>query len=86
MIEAGILAPGTKLPPERALAEEFSITRVTARQALTRMEAEGLIFREERRGTQVDVNGCTVASGDADIDVVRQHRFTREMSLEPIDD
>ena len=50
MIEAGTLAPGTKLPPERALAEEFSITRVTVRQALIRMEAEGLMFREERRG------------------------------------
>ena len=50
MIEAGTLAPGTKLPPERALAGEFSITRVTVRQALIRMEAEGLIFREERRG------------------------------------
>ncbi len=50
MIEAGTLAPGAKLAPERALAEEFSITRVTVRQALTQMEAEGLIFREERRG------------------------------------
>ena len=50
MIEAGTLAPGTKLPPERTLAAEFSITRVTVRQALIRMEAEGLIFREERRG------------------------------------
>ncbi|MEE8394048.1 MAG: UTRA domain-containing protein [Rhodospirillales bacterium] len=50
MIEAGTLAPGTRLPPERALAEEFSITRVTVRQALIRMEAEGLIFREQRRG------------------------------------
>ena len=50
MIEAGTLAPGTKLPPERALAGEFSITRVTVRQALIRMEAEGLIFREDRRG------------------------------------
>ncbi len=50
MIEAGTLASSTKLPPERALAEEFSITRVTVRQALIRMEAEGLIFREERRG------------------------------------
>ncbi len=50
MIEAGTLAPGAKLPPERALAEDFSITRVTVRQALARMEAEGLIFREERRG------------------------------------
>ncbi len=49
-IEVGTLTPGTKLQPERALAEEFSITRGTVRQALTRMEAEGLIFREERRG------------------------------------
>lgn len=50
MIEAGTLAAGAKLPPERTLAEDFSITRVTVRQALTRMEAEGLIFCEERRG------------------------------------
>jgi len=50
MIQAGDLPFGEKLPPERALAEEFSITRVTVRQALARMEAEGLIFREDRRG------------------------------------
>ena len=50
LIEAGSLAPGAKLPPERVLSEEFSITRVTVRQALSRMEAEGLVFREERRG------------------------------------
>lgn len=50
MIETGALSTGSQLPPERILAEEFSITRVTARQALMRLEAEGLIFREERRG------------------------------------
>ena len=50
MIEAQTLAPGSKLPPERTLAEEFEISRVTVRQALIRMEAEGLIFREDRRG------------------------------------
>ncbi len=50
MIKAGTLASGVRLPPERALADEFSITRVTVRQALIRMEAEGLIFREDRRG------------------------------------
>ena len=50
LIERGALAFGAKLPPERALADDFSITRVTVRQALMRLEAEGLIFREERRG------------------------------------
>ena len=53
LIEAGRLVPGAKLPTERVLAEEFSITRVTVRQALIRMEAEGLIFRENRRGWYV---------------------------------
>jgi DNA-binding GntR family transcriptional regulator len=50
MIEAGELAPGSRLPPERALAEKFSITRVTVRQTLIRMEADGLILCEDRRG------------------------------------
>jgi len=50
MIEVGTLAPGAKFPPERTLAEEFSITRMTVRQALMRMETEGLVFREDRRG------------------------------------
>ncbi len=50
LIEAGSMPAGSKFPPERTLSDEFSITRVTVRQALGRMEAEGLIFREERRG------------------------------------
>lgn len=50
LIEAGKWRAGDRLPPERAMAEEFSITRVTARHALLRIEAEGLIFREDRRG------------------------------------
>ncbi len=50
LIEKGSLLPGTKLPPERELRDQFQITRVTARQALTQLEAEGLIFRENRRG------------------------------------
>jgi DNA-binding GntR family transcriptional regulator len=50
MIETGALVAGSKFPPERALAEEFSITRMTLRHALMRMEVEGLIFRQDRRG------------------------------------
>ena len=45
-----LLQPGDKLPSERALSAQFSITRMTVRQALIRLEAEGLIFREQRRG------------------------------------
>jgi len=50
MIESGLLVSGSKLPTERTLSDKFSITRVTVRQALGRMEAEGLIYRVKRKG------------------------------------
>ncbi|MBU2898002.1 phosphonate utilization transcriptional regulator PhnR [Vibrio hepatarius] len=49
-IEAGMLSPRQKLPPERKLAESFNTTRVTLREALSLLEAEGRIYREDRRG------------------------------------
>jgi phosphonate utilization transcriptional regulator PhnR len=49
-IEAGMLAPKQKLPAERKLAESFDTTRVTLREALSLLEAEGKIYREDRRG------------------------------------
>ncbi|NGN99850.1 UTRA domain-containing protein [Grimontia sp. S25] len=49
-IQSGQLAAGTKLPSERKLAEAFKTTRVTLREALSLLEADGLIFREDRRG------------------------------------
>jgi len=50
LIEAGVLAPQSKLPPERAVGDAFGITRMTIRQALFQLEAEGLIYRQNRRG------------------------------------
>lgn len=49
-IEAGMLAARQKLPAERKLAESFDTTRVTLREALSLLEAEGRIYREDRRG------------------------------------
>ncbi len=49
-IESGLLPPGQKLPPERKLAESFDTTRVTLREALSLLENEGKIYREDRRG------------------------------------
>ncbi|ELP5729947.1 phosphonate utilization transcriptional regulator PhnR [Vibrio vulnificus] len=49
-IEEGMLAPRQKLPAERKLAESFDTTRVTLREALSLLEAEGRIYREDRRG------------------------------------
>ncbi|WP_162048045.1 phosphonate utilization transcriptional regulator PhnR [Vibrio taketomensis] len=49
-IEAGMLASRQKLPAERKLADSFGTTRVTLREALSLLEAEGRIYREDRRG------------------------------------
>ncbi|MEZ9233664.1 phosphonate utilization transcriptional regulator PhnR [Vibrio amylolyticus] len=49
-IASGMLAPRQKLPAERKLAESFDTTRVTLREALSLLEAEGRIYREDRRG------------------------------------
>lgn len=49
-IASGLLAPRQKLPSERQLAESFNTTRVTLREALSLLEAEGAIYREDRRG------------------------------------
>jgi GntR family transcriptional regulator len=44
-IASGELAPGDRLPPERALAEEHRVSRTTVRQALQSLEARGLLRR-----------------------------------------
>ncbi|MDO1583523.1 FadR/GntR family transcriptional regulator [Rhizobium oryzicola] len=43
LIEAGELKPGSRLPPERELAERFAVSRPTVREALIVLEVEGHI-------------------------------------------
>jgi GntR family transcriptional regulator len=45
------LGPGEALPPERALAESFSTSRTTIRQALRELTIEGRLVRMHGRGT-----------------------------------
>ncbi|GAA0712637.1 GntR family transcriptional regulator [Dactylosporangium roseum] len=52
-IESGIWSPGTTLPSERDLCEEFGLSRATTRMALARLERAGLVRRIPRRGTIV---------------------------------
>ncbi|MGB0508317.1 MAG: GntR family transcriptional regulator [Pikeienuella sp.] len=44
------LAEHASLPSERSLAEQFSVSRMTARRALEALEAEGLVYSQDRRG------------------------------------
>lgn len=44
------LAPGSRLPPERKLAETFGVNRVTVRSALTQLETANLVSVRQGSG------------------------------------
>lgn len=54
-IQDGRLAPGDRVPSERELSDQFGMSRMTARQALIELVREGLLYREQGRGTFVAV-------------------------------
>lgn len=47
------LAPGDQLPPEPALCEEYAVSRITVRRAVDDLIRDGLLVREQGRGTFV---------------------------------
>lgn len=49
----GTYAAGTNLPPERDLAVELGISRLTLRAALARLESEGLVRPKQGSGVRV---------------------------------
>ncbi|NLY90197.1 MAG: GntR family transcriptional regulator [Firmicutes bacterium] len=50
-MKRGAITPGNQLPSENMLADQFKISRHTVRKALSDLEIEGLIYREQGRGT-----------------------------------
>ncbi|HLN60177.1 MAG TPA: GntR family transcriptional regulator [Symbiobacteriaceae bacterium] len=52
-IETGQLKPGDQVPSERELTTHFSVSRMTARQALTELENQGYLYRLQGKGTFV---------------------------------
>lgn len=52
-IRSGLWVEGEQLPTLDVLEKEFQVARVTLRQALGLLEAEGLIWRQRGRGTFV---------------------------------
>ncbi|MGW1025687.1 FadR/GntR family transcriptional regulator [Streptomyces sp. NPDC002577] len=59
LIQRGELSPGDRLPSERALAEQFSVSRNTVREALRMLEISGLVVL--KRGA---TGGAFIAEGN----------------------
>jgi len=51
-----MLQPGDKLPSENTLAEEYGVSRITLRQALSDLEREEIIIKQRGRGVFVNIN------------------------------
>lgn len=68
-IEAGEIAAGDRLPPERELARSLGVSRMTVRQALASLAVRGLVERGVGRGT-------FVAHPKLDHDLARVAGFT----------
>jgi GntR family transcriptional regulator len=49
-IAEGELTEHAAIPSERSVADQFGVSRMTARRALEALESEGLVYSEDRRG------------------------------------
>lgn len=52
-IESHVLGPEDALPPERDLATEFQVSRITVRKAIDGLVSEGMLVRRQGSGTFV---------------------------------
>lgn len=52
-IESGDLPPGTPLPSETELAQQYGVCRVTAHRAMSELQRLGLVVRKRKSGTFV---------------------------------
>ena len=52
-VEDGRFLPGQAIPSERDLCQQYQISRITVRQAIAEMINEGVLYRQQGKGTFV---------------------------------
>lgn len=55
-INRGKYKPGQQLPTEAELCDEYGVSRITARRAILDLVEEGILFRQQGKGTFVSEN------------------------------
>ncbi|GAA3238276.1 GntR family transcriptional regulator [Actinocorallia longicatena] len=94
-IDTGELAPGSAVPSESVLADEYRVSRTTVRRALVQLEDDGLIEAKQGRGrfvsSEVDLGRArTDKKYERVADSIRRELATGKPPagerLEPVDD
>lgn len=88
-IRGGELSPGERVPSELELAEQFSVSRMTARKALDGLVSQGLLFRHQGKGTfvaqnVVSYNLSTILSFSATMRALGHEVMTQVLSQDVI--
>lgn len=83
LIDSGQMKPGDKVASENKLAEQFSVSRMTSRRAITELVTEGILFRSQGLGTFVSDHRpmssiLTIRSIDEEI-LQRGHRYSAKV-------
>ena len=68
-IKTGELAPGMRLPNEPELAFHLGVSRGILREALTILQAKGIIYRKPKEGTFIAPNAMEIINGSFEISV-----------------
>ncbi len=63
LIALGEFQPGDKLPPERVLSQRFAVSRTALREALSQLEARGVIVSHRGAGTWINEDLTPQVSG-----------------------
>lgn len=80
-IKLGLLAPGSRLPPERELCARLGIARSTLRQALTALSQSGHVFATRGRHGGTFVSDPQPPAEEPSADVVAKWRDTCDRRL-----
>jgi GntR family transcriptional regulator, transcriptional repressor for pyruvate dehydrogenase complex len=88
LIATGAIAPGSKFPPERELAKDFSVNRASVRQALKVLEIMGVLSQRVGDGTYLSASAETILNEPLDFlvlldDLSHHELFETRLMVEP---